>query len=151
MSMVRIKYTEILKAVAKILRDKFGKAVYDVVEGFPRACFMTDLHISETSTIMSDHIKDDMTLTIYYFPENKHRNTAENLTMQENIRDLIFIELNGLIPVTEGLPLEVMDYRGAIVEDVLQVQIDLTMNHKIVIEDDRVMEELEVEIDTSQN
>lgn len=144
MSNVRIKYTDILKTIATILTNRFDKKVYDVLEGFPRACFMTDLHISETGTFMADHVVDDMTLTIYYFPEDEYNNTAENLMMQEDLRDLLFVELNGLLPVNDKLSLEMMDYRSAVVDSVLQIQVDMTMNHKIIRDNKELMEELEV-------
>lgn len=144
MDNIRIRYTDIIRSIADILKGRFDMNVYDVLEGFPRACFMTDLHISSTERFMSDHIIDDMTLTIYYFPEDEYNNTAENLTMQEDIRDLIFVELGGLIPVNDRLPLEVLEFNSAIVENVLQVKLDMTMNHKIIIEDDRVMDDIEI-------
>lgn len=152
MSSIRIEYADIKMSVSDILKARFGKDVYDVIEDFPRACFMTDLHIAETESIMSNHIRDEMVLTIYYFPSSDENYTEENLIVQGNLRDLIFVDLNGLIPVKDKFSLEVMDYSSAVVDGVLQLKIDLTMNHKIIKDTHaELMEELSVKYNVDKN
>lgn len=100
---------------------------------------------------MSNHIRDDMTLTIYYFPDNVNNPTAENLIMQDGLKELIFLELDGLLPLRDNFALEIIGYASAVVDDVLQFKIDITMNHKIIKhEHAKLMEELQVRYNDSE-
>lgn len=145
MGRVRIKYADIIRSTGEILEARFSKPVYDVIQDFPRACFMTKLHVAETDIIMSNHVRDRMTLTIYYFPSDEYNHTAENLIMQDDLKELLLVELDGLLPVKDNFSLEIMGYTGAVVDGVLHTKIDISMNHKIVRDEyAELMEKLEI-------
>lgn len=145
--MIRVRYTDIIRTFAQTLRGEFGLNVYDVVEDYPRACFMTNLEVTESERFMTKHIDDHMTMTIYYFPEDPDDNTAELAIMQEDLRDLFLIDLDSLISIKDKISLEILELRSAVVDDVLQVKMDMTMSHKFhKYIDYKVMNDLEVDV-----
>lgn len=138
---IRIKYTDIKRTFADVLNKRFELPVYDVLEDFPRACFMTELEIRSSERFMTRHIDDYVTMTIYYFPRSPENNTADILIMREELRDLFLLELSSLIPVNKEVPLEIVELTSVVVDKVLQVKIDLNMSHEII--DDRDKEDME--------
>ena len=117
-----IKLQDIMAAINAKLISKFDIEINDndVQKGFNRPSFFVDFD----NLYKTDHLytfERGLTVTIYYFPTDRHKYQIEVLEMQQDIEDsfkLGFTVEDRYLSIVEGIESEVVD-------GVLQVSFEL--------------------------
>ena len=88
----QLKQADIIKAVADLLKAKFGCKVYadEVLEGFKKPCFFVKF-ITTTRRQTKYTFKRTVSAILTYFPKDKQRNEIHYLDVFEDIHGL-FVE-----------------------------------------------------------
>ena len=121
----QLEQSDIIKAVADLLKAKFGYTVYadEVLEGFKKPCFFVKF-ITTTRRQTKYTFKRTVTAFLTYFPKDKNRNEIHYLDILEEIHRL-FVE--GFRAADRYLQVgRISDSRIGDDADILQVTLNIS-------------------------
>ncbi|AOY76682.1 phage tail terminator family protein [Clostridium formicaceticum] len=137
-----VKYKEIHKAIVNKIKSKFEDIEVtstDVAEGITRPSFFISFDNLKATDFMNEALDREITVRLYYFPRDKHKNKIELLNMQDDLNDL-FLKDNTL-KINQCTNAEIEELALDIVDKVLHCYFDLRLSEEY----DRSEQEHEVE------